>query len=176
MVQLKSLARYQKFSTFNLSQLYQIWYENSIFPLKWTNELTCILPTNKLVNPPKSEYRLPNSIYSAGRYQNITFVRLIACPRIMPTRGGTIANFLPYLKWIERYRVVQIKVYDRACSLNLINWFFMLYSFLSLYIQTILFCKHVFKINRKKSYNDLNFVKAVSLIIWPKRIIMSIER
>ena len=47
-------------------------------------------------------------------------------------------------------RVVQIKVYDRIYSLNqLINWFFYATFFFSLYIQTILFCKHVFRINGK---------------------------
>ena len=51
------------------------------------------------------------------------------------------------------YRVVQIKVYDRVYSLNQpINWFFLCYIlFLSIYIyRQFFFCKHVFRINRKK--------------------------
>ena len=38
------------------------------------------------------------------------------------------------------YRVVQIKVYHQLCSLNqLINWFFMQYSFFSIYTDNSLF-------------------------------------
>ena len=43
------------------------------------------------------------------------------------------------------YRVVQIKVYDRVCSLNqLIYWFFYVVFFFSLYIQTFLFLQTCF--------------------------------
>ena len=54
--------------------------------------------------------------------------------------------------YIYIYRVVQIKVYDRVCSLNqLINQFLCCILFLSTYIyRQFFFFKHVFKINRKK--------------------------
>ena len=67
------------------------------------------------------------------------------------------------------YRMVQKKIYDRVCS-QLINWFFMLYSF-SLYIYgQFFFCKHVFKTNRKKVTVIWILVWAVRLIIWTEII------
>ena len=49
------------------------------------------------------------------------------------------------------YRVVQIKVYDRVCSLNqlIIRYYLLYYFSLPIYRQ-LFFSKHIFKINRKK--------------------------
>ena len=80
----------------------------------------------------------------------------------------SITFFIVIVATIYRV-VVQIKVYDRACSLNqLDNWVFLLYYFtLPIYGQ-FFFCKHVFKINRKEVTRKW--------ILWNRRVFDNLRR
>ena len=60
------------------------------------------------------------------------------------------------------YRVVQIKVYDRVCSLNeLINIFFGIFFF-SIYIQTLFFANMNLKLIEKE-LQKIYFMKSARL-------------